>query len=171
MAIYDQFSDKPIARVHLAHYLKGKGADFSEDANIDTWLRTDKGIQAALVTHIPTGRTSGRFSGSFKVEQSVYEDQDFRFAFGAIDILDFEVDFAAATIHVWFQDRYEWHPHYPGLYTALPGDAARETNCVHAAMVELKDGGAADFWMKGEATVPLSLVLTAKHAGGSGTNW
>ena len=31
----------------------------------------------------------------------------------------------------------------------------RETNCVHAALVELKSGGAADYWMKGEATIPL----------------
>ena len=55
-----------------------------------------------------------------KIEQSHYTDQDLRFAFGAIDILDFEVDFAARTIHAWFQDRYEWHPVYPG-FTRLSG--------------------------------------------------
>ena len=33
----------------------------------------------------------------------------------------------------------------------------RDTNCVHAALVELKSQGAADFWMIGEATFPLTL--------------
>jgi hypothetical protein len=160
-AIYWEFSGKPIALAHLKYYLAGTGKDFNEDANIDTWLRRDVGIQSTLASKIPSG-ASGLYTGSFKLEQKDYEDQDFRFAFGAIDILDFEVDFGAKTVHVWFQDRYEWHPVYPGLYAALPGDVARETNCVHAAFVELKSSGAADFWMKGEATVPLSLIVPAK---------
>jgi hypothetical protein len=161
-AIYWEFGGKPIGLAHLKYYLAGSGADFSEDANIDTWLRTDPGIQSTLAKHIPSGRSSGVYADSFKLEQMDYQDQDFRFAFGAIDILDFEVDFGAKTVHVWFQDRYEWHPFYPGLYTALVGDVARETNCVHAALVELKSSGAADFWMKGEATVPLSVIVPTK---------
>ena len=71
---------------------------------------------------------------------------------------DFEMDFDAGTVHVWFQDRYEWHPFYPALYPVKAGDVARPTNCLHAAMVELKSSGAADFWMKGEATVPLNVI-------------
>jgi hypothetical protein len=94
-----------------------------------------------------------------KIEQNDYSNQDLRFAFGAIDQLDVEVDFGARTVHAWFQDRYEWHPFYPGLYAAFPDDGARETNCVHAALVELKSDGAADFWMKGEATAPLSVIV------------
>lgn len=83
--------------------------------------------------------------------------QDFLFAFGAIDRVDFEVDFSQDTLRVWFQDRYEWHPVYP-FYDFQPGDGVRETNCLHAAMVELKTSGAADFWMKGQAEVALSLI-------------
>ena len=93
-----------------------------------------------------------------------------RFAFGAIDRLDIEVDFDAQTVHSWFQDFYEWPPFYPGLYTAFPDDAARETNCLHAALVELKDSGAADFWMKGEATVPLSVIVPG-GIGSGGSAW
>ena len=72
--------------------------------------------------------------------------------------------------HFWGAGhRYEFHPYYPSLYAVIPddptvplpdqhtGDVWRETNCVHAAMVELKDEGAADFWMIGQATVPLRL--------------
>ena len=49
----------------------------------------------------------------------------------------------------------------------------RETNCVHAALVELQTTGASDFWMKGEATVPLSLFRGGTppphpHPGGAG---
>lgn len=165
-AIFVEFRDKPIALAHLNWYLTtGRGLDFSENANIDSMLRTDRGVQAAITSRIG-GRTTGTFTTSFKLEQSDYFNQDFRFAFGAIDQLDVEVDFTKATVHVWFQDRYEWHPVYPGLYASLPGDSPRETNCVHAALVELKAHGAADFWMKGEATVPLAGVVVARSSPG-----
>lgn len=158
LAIQQEFSDKPLALEHLNWYLgNGGGADFVEDANLNRMLRTDTGVQALLARVIPSGG-GGSFTGHVKVEQSDYQNQDFRFAFGAIDRLDFEVNFAAQTLHAWFQDRYEWHPVYPGLYVHKPGDEVRDTNCVHAALVELKSGGAADFWMKGETTVPLSVV-------------
>jgi hypothetical protein len=164
-----QFDDKPIALKHLNWYLvDGHGADFPEDANINLMMTADTGIQAAIRALIPPGRTTGTFAGFLKIEQSDYANQDLRFAFGAIDRLDFEVDFSANTIHAWFQDFYEWHPYYPGLYTAFPDDGARDTNCLHAALVELKTDGARDFWMKGEATVPLSVVAGGASGRGSG---
>lgn len=167
LAIKSEFGSKPIALQHLNWYLSvGKGADFIEDKYIADWLTRDRGAQAAIARAMPSGVTTGQFVGSFKFEQKDYADdaagQDFCFAWGAIDILDFEVDFDAGTIHVWFQDRYEWHPYYPKLYPPEPGDLCRETNCLHAALVELKSAGADDFWMKGEATVPLSLIVAGK---------
>lgn len=172
IAINREFSDKPLALDHLNWYLgNGQGADYIEDTNLDRLLRTDTGVQALLAGIIPSSApASGRFTHNVKVEQSNYQNQDFRYAFGAIDRLDFEVDFTAGTVHAWFQDRYEWHPVYPGLYTALAGDVVRETNCVHAALVELQTGGARDFWMKGEATVPLSLFRRAPAPSGSGND-
>jgi hypothetical protein len=164
-AILFRFLDKPIARAHLNWYLSGTGLDFIEDANIKKMLTSDAGIQAVIQAALPPGRTSGVFTTFRKIEQSDYSDQDLRFAFGAIDRLDIEADFAAGTVHVWFQDRYEWHPFYPGLYTVLAGDApARDTNCVHAAMVELKSTGAKDFWMRGEATAPLGVLKPGSAA-------
>jgi hypothetical protein len=167
-AILAEFRDKPIALAHLNWYTAiGGGADFVEDANIELMLRRDANVRAAIARRIPSAMVRGKFTGHFKLEQTGadgYADQDFRFAFGAIDQLDFEADFDAGTIKVWFQDRYEWHPFYPGLYSIHPDDGPRETNCVHAALVELKSTGAADFWMKGEATVPLSLILAAAAA-------
>jgi hypothetical protein len=171
-AVLAEFRGKPIAKAHLDWYLSvGRGADLVEDTNIERMLRSDTGVQAMITSRLPTPRpTSGTFAGSFKIEQTDYSDQDLRFAFGAVDRLDFEVDWSAGTLHAWFQDRYEWHPYYPGLYTAFPDDGARETNCVHAALVELQSGTAADFWMKGEATVPLSVLPTAAPASG-GSGW
>ncbi len=166
-AIMVEFRNKPIALRHLNWYLSmGRGMDFNEDLNIKLVLETDTGVQGEIASRIPPGRTSGKFTSSFKITQAMYSDQDLRFAFGAVDILDFEVDFDAQTIHAWFQDRYEWHPVYPGLYMLHPGDVARETNCVHAALVELQSTGAADFWMKGEAKVPLSAVVRGSPISG-----
>jgi hypothetical protein len=89
-AIADEFSDKPIALRHLLWYLgAGGGADLVEDANLESMLRTDSGVQALLNARIPTGRTSGTASAHFKIEQNDYVNQDFRFAFGAIDRLEF----------------------------------------------------------------------------------
>jgi hypothetical protein len=170
VAIWKEFDDKPLALAHLNHYLStGMGADFVEDANITRMLTSDTGVQRLLRSMLPaTLPTTGKITDHVKIEQSDYSDQDLRFAFGAIDRLDFEADFDASTLKAWFQDRYEWHPVYP-WYTAHPGDVARETNCIHAALVELKSGGvAADFWMKGEATVSLSVLPAAASGSGSG---
>jgi hypothetical protein len=157
-AVWVKFDGKPLAKAHLDWYLsKGKGADFVEDAHLATMLRTDAGVQAAIAASLPVPPwpSTGTTAVYLKIEQSDYTNQDFRFAFGAIDRLDVEIDWAAGTLHGWFQDRYEWHPVYSGLYRKFPDDDARETNCVHAALVELQSSGAADYWMKGEATVPM----------------
>ncbi len=168
-AMIAKFTDKPIALKHLNWYLiDGKGGDFNEDANIKLMLETDEGVQAKIAAMIPPGQKSGKFASSLKIEQEDYSNQDLRFAFGAVDRLDFEVDFTAGTVHGWFMDFYEWHPYYPGLYSVFPDDGARETNCLHAALVELKSSGAVDFWMKGEATVPLSAVKKGGTGGGGG---
>jgi hypothetical protein len=128
-----------------------------EDSNLDLMLRTDSGVQAALGAKIPTGWSIGTFADHVEIKQSDYDDDDFQYAFGAIDRLDFEVDFAAGTLRAWFQDRYEWHPVYP-FYNKFSDDIVRETNCVHAAAVELKSGTARDYWMKGEATIQLNAL-------------
>lgn len=159
-AIWAEFDDKPIAQDHLDWYLsKGGGKDYVEDRYVEMMLRQDGGVRHLIASLLPSpAPTSGKFATHVKVEQGHYAIQDLRFAFGAIDRLDIEVDYDAGTLKAWFMDFYEWHPYYPALYTAFPDDAARETNCVHAALVELKSGTAADFWMKGEATVPLSVM-------------
>ena len=151
VAIRFQFGDKPTALRHLRWYLsEGHGRDYNENANLERLLRSSERFRRFF-----TQFRHGEKRGFMEVDQGFYgpNDQDFRFSFGAIDRLDYEVDDVAGTIHLWFKDRYEYHPYYP-FYTRFPDDEPRDTNCVHAAMVELKDHGAADFWMIGEATLP-----------------
>jgi hypothetical protein len=151
----------PLAIKHLDHYISGGGKDYKE--NVSNFLNRDQGVRYKLSTYIAR---SGL--GHLRVEQSDYTDQDFRYAFGAIDRLDYEVDTAGGVVHVWFADRYEYHPVYP-YYKKKPGDVSRITNCVHAAAVEAKLSGAADFWMYGYGTISLSSVKSTKRPmGGSG---
>lgn len=155
-------SDSPLGQAHLDHYLTGGGVNMAED--LDDVIRRDSGVRTVLAAAITSSP-----AGSVMISQADYAVDDFRNAFGAIDRMDYEVDAAAGTVHVWFQDRYEWHPAGYG-YSRLPGDGVRGTNCVHAAAVEMQSSGAADYWMFGNATVPLSLITGATGAGsGSGT--
>jgi outer membrane protein OmpA-like peptidoglycan-associated protein len=147
-----------LAQQHLDHYLNGSGSNIVED--LADVLRRDAGVRKKLAAAI-----RGSATGHIRIEQSDYQVKDFQFAFGAIDRVDFEVDRSAGLVHVWFQDRYEWHPVGFG-YTHLPGDVRRDTNCVHAAMVELKSSGAKDYWMIGDAVVSLTLITGAPASGG-----
>jgi hypothetical protein len=151
-------SNKPLPAIHLGWFLKnGSGADFDENYNLELMLTTDAGVQKKISDKIPTGQSGGNFVGSVTITQDNYDDDEFKNSFGEIDRLDFEVDFTAGTLHAWFLDRYEWHPVYP-FYQKYSDDIARPTNCVHAAAVELKSGKARDYWMKGEATIPLKAL-------------
>lgn len=143
-------SGSPLGQAHLDHYLIGGGVNLAE--NLDDVLRRDAGVRSVLAAAI--GRNT---TGFVTIAQADYAVDDFRNAFGSIDRMDYEVDTAAGTVHVWFQDRYEWHPVGFG-YSALPGDGRRGTNCVHAAAVEMQSSGAQDYWMFGNATVPLTLI-------------
>lgn len=163
--------DNPLALRHIDWYLKGSGLDFNENAALKIVLEHDKGVRSAIGRRLPDDQSSGKYAGNFKLEQKHYGLDDARSAWGTIDILDFEADFDAGTLHVWFKDRYEWHPFYPTLYSVYADDApARPTNCLHAAFVEMKSKGAADFWMIGEATVPLKGIA-GYRLGGNLPDW
>lgn len=153
---------KPLARQHLNWFLLGGcGCDFAEDANIKTLLQTDPFVQRIFKRDIQSQGASGLVTGYFKLDQINYSDTDFQYAFGGIDRFDYEADFTTQIFHAWFQDRYEWHPYYPDIYgPPKDGDILRSDNCVHAAAVELKSGTARDYWMKGEARIPLSVILS-----------
>ena len=169
LALWRQFGNKPTARAHFLHYLSGHGADYNEDANLDRWVRTDEHFRRNFSLAARSSRAhlldpANPNRGWLEV-QGFGSSDDFFFSFGTIDRMDFEIDEVAGTVQLWFKDLYEFHPYYPTVYRVFPnqapyeyaGDERRQTNCVHAAMVELKDQGASDYWMIGQATFPLRL--------------
>lgn len=166
LAMWAEMSDKPLARQHLEHYLSGGGKTLIEDAPLEWLLENDAKIRKKLAAAI-----AGTNRGTTAFWQRDYEQQDARYAWGGVDRVDFEVDKAAGTVDVWFKDRYDFHPVGFGYVNKGRGDhIVRRTNCVHAAAVELKASGAADYWMQGEATVPLSLFKKSSTTGpGSGS--
>jgi hypothetical protein len=165
-AIAGGFYDKPIALKHLNWYLQdGRGQEFNEDDNIAKWVRSDEGLRKKVRMIIMRDALGHlRWKGHMIFYHSDYadsENNDFYHAFGTIDRLDLEVDWVLKTVKLWFMDSYEWHPICKGFYKLFPDDpgpdgGVRPSNSLHAALVELKDRGAADFWMVGEATLPLS---------------
>jgi hypothetical protein len=163
------FAKAPLALQHLDRYLSGTGNDFVEDDNIRHWLHQDSNIRNRLKNEIfPPGKkrkNEGHFEfGNDQKKHIPFNEfdttktADFKLSFGSIDRVDFAVDFSDDTVRVWFKDRYEFHPVFRGLYNFVDGDFVRADNCIHAAAVEMKAHGAADFWMIGEAVVPLGLI-------------
>ncbi|MEM9006467.1 MAG: DUF4157 domain-containing protein [Cyanobacteria bacterium P01_F01_bin.86] len=157
VALVVKFRNKPIALKHLNHYLSGSGKDFNENVNLKTLINRDPTVRQKLATKISKSN-----KGHVFIQQRDYTDQDFRYAFGGVDRVEWEVDKASGTVDIWFMDRYDFHPVGFGYKKKPgPGDILRRTNCVHAAAVELKTSGAADYWMKGQATFPLSTFKPA----------
>lgn len=149
MAYLHEMSGMPMARRHLIHYVRGGGADLT--VNLAAVIQRDEAMRAPIAAAMRRGSR-----GWTRIEQRHYDVQEFQYALGAIDRMDFEVDAAAGLVHLWFKDRYEFHPVGFG-YQQMGGDERRDTNCVHAAAVELKSSGAADYWMIGDAVVAQSL--------------
>jgi hypothetical protein len=160
-----EMHDKPLAVRHLNHYISGGGANYLEHTNLDNLMLTDSGARGVVARAI-----SRADRGHVFIQQSDYSNQDYRYAFGGIDRVDYQVDRVAGMVDVWFKDRYDFHPAGFGHVNKGTGDSAppgRVTNCVHLAAVEAKSSGAADYWMVGHATLPLSLFTT--HSTSSST--
>jgi hypothetical protein len=174
IAIKAQLKDKPKARAHIAHYLfTGSGADFNEDQTLDHLLRTSSDFQTLVRGYLPNRVPPKRWhQWHFPTGQGGYGDIDIVYSWGGVDRFDLLVDYGAGLLHLWFKDRYEWHPVYDGIYTKFSDDVWRPSNCVHAALVEMKLGGwqpngiARDYWMVGKATVPLSLISKSGTSNG-----
>jgi hypothetical protein len=155
-----QRQNADLAVEHLEWYLSNNGADFDEGLNILRWLDQDSHIRDRLKREIFPAGKKPKSEGHFTFDRNEFDTKtkNFALSFGTIDRVDFSVDFSDDTVRVWFQDRYEFHPVYPGIYNKEPDDIVRGDNCVHAAAVEMKSQGAQDYWMKGQAVVPLSLI-------------
>ncbi len=164
--IVAKFLTKPVARAHLFWYLKdGQGKPFKEDDTIVKWINADPGIRKRIKRVITEarGRRGPRYRSFFEVEKTDYADpdtNDFQFSYGHLDRVDIEIDWILDQVKIWFMDSYEWHPVAKGYYKQWPDDVARVNNVIHAALVEMKDKSAADYWMIGEAKFPIKRFDT-----------
>ncbi len=157
-----EMSGQPLAIAHLDHYISGGGVDFLEHTNLDDLMNQDPGARGVISTAIARADRGHVF-----IQQHHYSSENFKRAFGGIDRVDYQVDRAAGTVDVWFKDRYDFHPAGFGHLNMGAGDMpppGRVTNCVHLAAVEAKSSGAADYWMIGHATLPLSLFTGSSAA-------
>jgi hypothetical protein len=164
--LVSKFLFKPVAHKHIMWYLAdGHGRPFKEDQNIVNWINSDPVIRARIRRVISEARIrrGPSYRSFFKVEKDDYVDpdsNDFQWSYGVIDRLDIEIDWILDQVKIWFMDSYEWHPVAVGYYKQWPDDVARMNNAIHAALVELKDKGAADYWMIGEAKFPIKRFDT-----------
>jgi peptidoglycan hydrolase-like protein with peptidoglycan-binding domain len=153
------FGDKPLALGYLNYYLGGQGGTLNEDRHLDMWLRGDQAARRNIADEIRDRKktTETLVTFWFEFDQDMFGDQDFRFMYGTIDYFHVEANFIAGTVKVWFMDCYEWHPPHPQFMPPCPNLKPRNTNFLHAALVQMKNEGARDFWMRGEATFPITL--------------
>jgi hypothetical protein len=152
------------AQTHFDHYESGGGADLDVSATLSRMLHSDAGARGVLAEEI-----ASRDRGHVFIQQPHYSEPEFKNAFGGIDRVDFLVERDEGRVHVWFKDRYDFHPVGYGYEDKGAGDVMRNTNCVHAAAVELKSSGAADFWMYAYSVESLSLFEGSAGGGGGGS--
>ena len=141
----------PLARRFFWHFLGASGGDQTIDV-VDVISR-DSGVRRKIRRSI----AGGGLRGTTRLEQSDYAVEDFQFAFGAVDCVQWRVlppsdrrwrDRGSSQLEVSMLDYYEFHPERQGV-----------SQCAHAACVELVSRGQAkNFWMRGSAAVPWSLL-------------
>jgi hypothetical protein len=151
-----------MATKHFDHYLSGHGATVNEDANIEDWITSDSVARSFIAKQVRAARQPSETNVHtvFEFNQVHYTRDNHRDSFGTIDHLEVNADFVMGQVEIWFEDTYEWHPTYK-LYTNPvcndPLKTQRNTVFLHAAMVQMKTRGAADYTMRGRAMFDIKL--------------
>ncbi len=143
----------PLAAQLFWHFLGGSGTEVVID--VADMISRDAGVREKIRHSI----AHGGMSGTTRLNQSDYHDEDLQFAFGAIDCVQWIVQPPAGRrwrsdgrtrIEVKMLDYYEFHPARPGV-----------SQCAHAACVELvARGEAKNFWTRGSAVVTWNQLRT-----------
>jgi hypothetical protein len=128
----------PLAAAFYMHFLGGSGTDLTID--VADVIARDAGVRRRIKASITRGR-----SGTTSLRQHDYAVEDFQYAFGAIDCVQWR-RIGKGMFEISMLDYYEFHPERPGV-----------SQCAHTACVQLvADGSAKNFWMRGSATVKAS---------------
>jgi hypothetical protein len=141
----------PLAGRLYAHFLGGSGSEMPIE--VADMIARDSGVRAKITQAMRSGRTTG----TMNLAQSNYAVEEFQFAYGEIDCVQWSVvppvgrhwrTNGATRVEISMLDYYEFHPGRPGI-----------SQCAHAACVELvARGSAKNFWTRGAATVTLAAL-------------
>lgn len=162
------FLQWPMAKRHLDHYLYGNGRVFNESENIKVVIGNDLLVRQRIGQKIKK-----QSRGNFFLRQADYIKEDYQYSWGGIDRFEWKITDNKKFVDLWFADRYDYHPLGHGYKRfSGPGDKdIRRTNCVHAAMVEMKKQGAKDYWMKGKARLPISTFIEEHQRSATPRTW
>lgn len=135
---------------HFEHYLGGSGEDIK--VNLRALLDEDPGFRYHVCREIRFSFESlSKLEGTMGIRQSVYANEDWQLALGAIDLNWKIQDSRGTAAFIWFTNAYAWHP----------DDTGRPTHCIHQraeAMRWHREKGlplARNFDMYGEAILEL----------------
>lgn len=139
----------PLAARLFAHFLGASGTEVTIDA-VDM-IKRSSGVRSKIRQSVMRGGDTG----TLRIEQSDFKNEDLQFAYGAIDCVRWAVQKPApknwrknpaTRVKIEMVDYYEFHPARPGV-----------SQCAHAACVELVARGTAkNFWTSGSAIVTLA---------------
>lgn len=130
---FDHLEDYPDAQKMLWHYLTGNGDKV--EVNTERVLRESSKLKKRVLSKIAEERKSEKKSGEFIMGQGDYGNENWRMAFGGIWI---HWSLRSPMIDIWITNTYKWTP-----------DEARESQCVHQAMVRAEKYGAKKFPFEG----------------------
>lgn len=157
------FANQPNARRHITHYRTGGGAVYTE--NVAALFADNPRIALRVASLISSqfrgepnahgtllgGGDDGRGGDTPPIRQSDYDSEDWRNANGNVDEIQWRLvgqynPSGANRFEITVIDPYTWHE-----------EEGRPTQCIHAAMVRLKQHGAADYITQGTAIVTLTV--------------
>lgn len=140
----------PLSLKVYQHFLDGSGSDWT----IDIWDMVTRDAKVRKKIH--AAMKSGALTGTLGLNQSDYAIDDFLFAYGAIDCVQWIVKVplskrkSTTPVEIKMLDYYEFHPGRMGV-----------SQCAHAACVELvAKGTAKNFWCRGDGLVDWGIIKT-----------
>lgn len=123
----------PDAQKMLWYYLTGNGKELEVDT--ERVFREDGTLRKFVVDKILSEIKGRKKTGKFNVTQDKYGNQNWRNAFGSINI---NWTVMSSKIEIWIENTYDWHP-----------GESRISQCVHQAMARAKEYGAVPFHYHG----------------------
>lgn len=144
--------DKPRARKHLNHFLRGDGTPIPMAT--EELLTADDGVMRVCFTDLKKQLRAGRTCGCIAIPQWKFSNRDWRYAIGSVCVQWTKL---RDELELSFRERYAWAP-----------SQGRPTQAIHQAASRLCRQGAREYEVVGiPCTVSADRVCAAKPVGHS----